>query len=854
MNKAIHFSENESLVAKKASSDQLLKEDFTLQCWVKTTSSGPLFTQYSTKEEIATFLLEINPNGTIYFEVREQELLHIVQTKQAIINDGQWHQLTAIKKGAQITLILDQKEQAVQTHWTPFNPTSEKAFGFMIGSDNLFNNPNFFIGEMGDVKTWNTALTKAQTINYIEIEPRINKATLRSHFPINKVTPNQSFQWLGDGCYIPVPVSAVKAKISIKNDTNETLKLTSETESFPKEILAKTEITVTFNSSVDAWPTIQEEVCYENINGTVTIAVTKTLNKYQSGVTVTTTKDLVNDVNTIVNDQKQLNAEITIGESLIIVNMRNVYNFLNALRGNIKRDQIETPDGNLFDRISYNAASQVFNRRFQLRPFAIIFCESKEDVQFVYNNAIANNLPIRVRSGGHDHEAECSGTNTILIDLSRMNNITLEKKNNDIYAYIEPGNKFQRLTSELANKKVMIPHGTCATVGIAGFTMGGGWGPWTRLKGMCCEHLVAATVVLGNGEIIEATEEQNSEILWALRGGGGMSYGIVTEFVIKTFPLPEELIKFELEWNPYISGNATKFHENTPTINVLQAWENSIISKETPQLIGTNLKVSGRSWNENMEFNETTITHNCLMYGYWQGDKKELEQFIATHFANTMPEEQRIDGFGGTDVPYGEYLMSSWDRESHYNVKRLLKGEEGKPIPPDLDAPAPHKITSRLVNQDGLQEGGYKAFLRSLTSPLILEGNRELGLFTYTTLGAIVGDFYHNISEADKKRSAFPYKDKLYTIQYQTWWNEALSEKELGQNNKVYNRTNRALDWMQECRDYNIPNTSGAFISFKDSSIPTETYFAQNYDELKRIKETYVEDPLNHFRTRKTII
>ena len=70
----------------------------------------------------------------------------------------------------------------------------------------------------------------------------------------------------------------------------------------------------------------------------------------------------------------------------------------------------------------------------------------------------------------------------------------------------------------------------------------------------------------------------------------------------------------------------------------------------------------------------------------------------------------------------------------------------------------------------------------------------------------------------------------------------------------MYNRTNRALDWMEVARDYNIPNTSGAFISFKDSSIPTKTYFAQNYDELVRIKEDCVEDPYNHLRIRKSII
>ena len=70
----------------------------------------------------------------------------------------------------------------------------------------------------------------------------------------------------------------------------------------------------------------------------------------------------------------------------------------------------------------------------------------------------------------------------------------------------------------------------------------------------------------------------------------------------------------------------------------------------------------------------------------------------------------------------------------------------------------------------------------------------------------------------------------------------------------VYNRTNRALDWMEVARDFDIPHTSGAFISFKDDSIPTKTYFAQNYERLIEVKKEYSHDKFNHLRKRKTII
>ena len=149
-------------------------------------------------------------------------------------------------------------------------------------------------------------------------------------------------------------------------------------------------------------------------------------------------------------------------------------------------------------------------------------------------------------------------------------------------------------------------------------------------------------------------------------------------------------------------------------------------------------------------------------------------------------------------------------------------------------------------------KNGYQKLLESLSSDLILDGNRALGLFTYVTLGAIIGDFYN--TRINETNSAFPYKEKLYTIQYQCWWNEKKEQKNEFQDNFVYDRTNHALDWIEKSRNFDIPNTSGAFISFKDSSIPTKTYFDKSYDRLKEIKENYSKDPYNHFRTRKTII
>ena len=155
----------------------------------------------------------------------------------------------------------------------------------------------------------------------------------------------------------------------------------------------------------------------------------------------------------------------------------------------------------------------------------------------------------------------------------------------------------------------------------------------------------------------------------------------------------------------------------------------------------------------------------------------------------------------------------------------------------------------------GLGREGHIKLIESLTPDYIHEENLSSKLYTYATLGAITGDYYQNkITEQGKAQSAFPYKEHLYTIQYQTWWGPSDDSGSVASHDDHTSQyLNRALDWMEACRDYAIPNTSGSFISFKDSSVATKTYFNKNYERLVEIKEVHSQDPDNLFQTRKTI-
>src|SRR6185437_7709816 len=216
----------------------------------------------------------------------------------------------------------------------------------------------------------------------------------------------------------------------------------------------------------------------------------------------------------------------------------------------------------------------------------------------------------------------------------------------------------------------------------------------------------------GDGKKKILTEEGNDkELLWALRGGGGMSYGIVTEFVIKTFPLPKHTVKFNVVW------------KDSPALAVLKLWENLIAPDQNINLLGTNLKIVAKPTDEQVV--EESI-HECVFYGYYAGTKEELEVQMDKWFAklkpterNILPEDRQLlkkvlRDKNNKKIPTAWNSFAAWDRinpmdklKDNVNDKKLLNVLKEVPagfhyIPPDLDMPAPHRITSRLVREQGL--------------------------------------------------------------------------------------------------------------------------------------------------------
>jgi FAD/FMN-containing dehydrogenase len=192
----------------------------------------------------------------------------------------------------------------------------------------------------------------------------------------------------------------------------------------------------------------------------------------------------------------------------------------------------------------YDTARLLFNTRFDsVRPQAVVYCESVGDVQKTVRWAHKHKLHIVPRAGGHSYGGY-STTSGVVVDVSRINRVSLTA---DRRAVVGAGARLIDVYTALAVAGRTVPAGSCPTVGITGLALGGGVGFSSRKFGLTCDHLVEATVVLANGSVVVANAHHHADLYWALRGGGGGNFGIVTRLVFRTRPA-DEVVTYSLAW------------------------------------------------------------------------------------------------------------------------------------------------------------------------------------------------------------------------------------------------------------------------------------------------------------------
>ncbi len=206
---------------------------------------------------------------------------------------------------------------------------------------------------------------------------------------------------------------------------------------------------------------------------------------------------------------------------------------MEELKGSIKGSILAADDP------GYAEARQIWNAMIDRRPAVIVQCALADDVPPVIGSARENNLEISVRGAGHNIAGNALCENGITIDFSRMRKVRVDagKKR----AYVEPGATLADLDLAIQAHGLATPVGINSTTGIAGLTLGGGFGWLTRKYGMTIDNLISVDLITAEGKKLRVSETDNADLFWAVRGGGG-NFGVVTQFEFRLFPVGPEIV------------------------------------------------------------------------------------------------------------------------------------------------------------------------------------------------------------------------------------------------------------------------------------------------------------------------
>lgn len=208
----------------------------------------------------------------------------------------------------------------------------------------------------------------------------------------------------------------------------------------------------------------------------------------------------------------------------------------------------------------YGSARLVFNTLYDyIMPQAVARPINAQDAQNAVRWCVAKGVPMRARSGGHSYQGYSTLSGGVMLDLRLLNGISVNKRAR--YATVGAGCQLIDIYRALAAQGVTVPAGSCPSVGVSGVTLGGGMGLAGRNFGLTTDNVIGVQIVTPDGKLRQVNSRTDPDLFWALRGGGGGNFGVVTQFTFRIHP---------------ISPTATYFNVNFPwsqATTAIEAWQ-----------------------------------------------------------------------------------------------------------------------------------------------------------------------------------------------------------------------------------------------------------------------------------------
>jgi FAD/FMN-containing dehydrogenase len=245
----------------------------------------------------------------------------------------------------------------------------------------------------------------------------------------------------------------------------------------------------------------------------------------------------------------------------------------------------------------YTASVRTFDpRRDQLQPAAVVQVTSEADIAACLRFARRYRLGLRPRAGGHSYVGASTGNGVLVVDTRRLNTVRLDADHRKLT--VGAGAALGAVHRVLDGYGRTVPTGTCPTVGVAGLALGGGVGAESRLYGLTLDAVTSIRLVTGDGKARSVSPTHQPDLFWALRGGGGGNFGVVTQFGMRTYPAHNAEFFF-LTWSASHAAAVLRgWQERLPAMP-RTSWANvhldAVGGTVRPRIVGVAWGASGRA-------------------------------------------------------------------------------------------------------------------------------------------------------------------------------------------------------------------------------------------------------------------
>ncbi len=448
---------------------------------------------------------------------------------------------------------------------------------------------------------------------------------------------------------------------------------------------------------------------------------------------------------------------------------------------------------------SYPTNAELYNEKFDgASPAAIAYCRTASDVQRCVGFARAHGVPMAARSGGHSYGGYSSGPG-LVIDVTQIDAVVVGGAGT---ATVGAGARLIDVYSTLGGSGVLLPGGSCPTVGIAGLTLGGGIGVFGRKYGLTCDNLKAMEMVTADAEVVTADAGDHTDLLWASKGGGGGNFGVVTSFTFDVHPIPDiALFTLEFPW-----GAAA---------DVLGAWQHWMPS-QPPELWSNCQLLSSGSAGGSQPL-------DLRVTGVMAGTASTLTGLLQPliNSVGTSPTYQ----FVGPESYLRAMLIEAGCSDSSVAACHLPSQN-----PAGTLSRAAFAAKSNFI-ESAMPSAGLQA---------VVEAVAALDQTQPGSGGGMVFDSYGGvINDVDPAATAFVHRHALACIEYSVSWGAGAPAAVMAE----------ADSWLQSAQGQLAPYSRGAYQNYIDPTLADwkQAYYGANLPRLVEVKRAYDPDDIFHF-------